>query len=81
MLSYLNEKYMSISSYSSSSQISSTRLTIILALCSSLLSPYHAQNCTSIIILSLDIVSDDTMTTSYIVSKSYPSSLSDSLNL
>ena len=59
---------MSISSYSSSSQISSTRLTIILALCSSLLSPYHAQNCASIIILSLDIVSDDTMTTSYIVS-------------
>ena len=39
-----------------------------LALCSMLLPPYYAQNYAGIIILSLIVTSDDTMTTSYIVS-------------
>ena len=52
-LSYLNDKLMSISSYSSYSQISSTQLAIIMALCSMLLPPHYSQNYAGIIISSL----------------------------
>ena len=52
-LSYLNDKLMSISSFSSSSQISSTQLAIIMALCSMLLPLYYSQNYGGIIISSL----------------------------
>ena len=49
----LSYKLMSISSFSSSSQISSTQLAIIMALCSMLLPPYYSQNYAGIIISSL----------------------------
>ena len=52
-LSYLNDKLMSISSFSSYFQISSTQLAIIMALCSTLLPPYYSQNYAGIIISSL----------------------------
>ena len=54
-LSYLNDKLMSISSFSSYSQISSTQLAIIMALCSTLLLPYYSQNYVGIIVSSLAV--------------------------
>ena len=54
-LPYLNEKLMSINSFSNSSQISSTQLAIIMALRSTLLPPYYSQNYAGIIISSLVI--------------------------